>query len=658
MRTLNIRGALIFAVVFLALAYGGSAYFPSDTSVHFSAESGFYDEPVTLEMTCEVPGAEIYYTLDGSVPTERSRLYTEPLMLHDVQGESNLLSAYEDISTYVNYIPQDSMVKANVIRAVAFFPGGGRSTIQNGTFFIDVDRETEYGNVPIVSLFMEEDDLFDYEYGIYTMGLSFDEWYDKWESDDYLWYEPHANYRNSGREWERNVHVEILPGDSNSGFSQNMGIRIKGGYTRTFNQKSFRLFAREEYGAKNVAYALFPDNVRADGRGYVETYKTFTLRSGGNDCYDAKIRDPLIQNLAQGLRFDTQSNQPCVVFLNGEYWGLYTLTEDYGDQYIEKSYGIDAENVVIYELFWITTGVEDDASLFHTMYSFITQNDMSLPENYRIASTMLDMGNFADYYALQFYVRNTDGPAANFNNFKMWRARTLDSSNPYGDGRWRMMLFDVDISASLHYDDPDAQSDNLSYALFGQDELPEGHIINLIRSLIQNADFRQELVNSLCDIRNHFFGPKQFEYEFNRMRAVYEPLMPANHYRFGPQSVVDWGAEQYCEKSLNALRHYFEKRWEHFPQIMKNVLGLSEPAEAAISVSGDGSIMVNHCVPVLQSSYTGQYFPDCPITLSALETGKGRFVRWEVEGCTLSDSFSPVTVLSFEGDFKACAVFE
>ena len=45
---------------------------PEGDYVGFSLESGFYDKNQELTLYCNVPGAKIYYTLDGSIPTESS----------------------------------------------------------------------------------------------------------------------------------------------------------------------------------------------------------------------------------------------------------------------------------------------------------------------------------------------------------------------------------------------------------------------------------------------------------------------------------------------------------------------------------------------------------------------------------------------------------
>ncbi len=45
----------------------------------FSVATGRYTEPVSVQISCETEGAAIYYTLDGTIPTEQSTAYTTPI---------------------------------------------------------------------------------------------------------------------------------------------------------------------------------------------------------------------------------------------------------------------------------------------------------------------------------------------------------------------------------------------------------------------------------------------------------------------------------------------------------------------------------------------------------------------------------------------------
>lgn len=264
----------------------------------FDRESGFYDEPFTLMINHPNADAKIYYTTDGSTPDETATLYDgKGLELNDRSSEKNDLSAEMDISANNDYnVPL--VKKGNVIRAVAVLPDGTKSEVINGTFFVGIDREEEYGDVPIISILTEKENLFDYETGIYVLGKTHDNWLaenpaNKWAD----WWNQQGNYTNRGFDWERPVNVEYITSDGSEGFIQDMGIRIMGGASRGNNQKSLRLVARDEYGKKNVKYPVIPNNMMSDGSQEVYKYKSFVLRNGGNDCDYSKIRDPILQNL-------------------------------------------------------------------------------------------------------------------------------------------------------------------------------------------------------------------------------------------------------------------------------------------------------------------------------------------------------------------------
>ena len=60
--------------------YGGSVT-PTVATPVFSVASGTYYEAIEVEITCSTEGATIYYTTDGSDPTEDSEVYEEPIVV-------------------------------------------------------------------------------------------------------------------------------------------------------------------------------------------------------------------------------------------------------------------------------------------------------------------------------------------------------------------------------------------------------------------------------------------------------------------------------------------------------------------------------------------------------------------------------------------------
>ena len=625
----------------------------------FSHESGFYDEPIEVEIFCDDPEADIYYTLDGCVPTEdgeSSFYYDGAFYLEDRTEEPNDLAAEGGFSRK-DFIPTENVVKAHVIRAWAVYPNGQETEVINGTFFVGVDREELYGDVPVVSLMLNSEDLFDYETGIYVLGAHWAEW-DSEQSTPYEDWETKGNYSQKGMDWERPVTVQFLESDGTVGFTQDMGVRLKGGVSRYFNQKSLRLIAREQYGEKQLKYPVFTDNLRADETGMVEKYKSITLRNGGNDNETTRLRDPFFQQLAEGLSFMKQATRPCVVFINGEYWGTYTITEEYSDHAIENNFGVANQNVIIIKNGRVEDGVESDIEIYEQMFDFISQGDMTDPALYQQAADMLDLPGFAQYCAYHLYIANADGIFQN-NNWMIWRARDNDGT-AYGDGKWRFLLFDTEHSADIWGDGRDFLNDNITDAITNDgSEHEDRHPQKLFHSLYQNEDFRREFIMALCDLRNINYSTPRVEAALKELSPIYQKLMRDTYLRFGPDWIALWSLDTHQANEIEQLATYMRGRYDKFPYLLKKIIGFDYPVEATVTVSDAalGTVQVNRTA-IPQTNYTGLYFTEYPITLTAIPAEGGTFKGWTADGATLSSETDATITVSFEKAFTVQAIFE
>ncbi len=535
----------------------------------FSADSGVYGKAFMLGMKSQ-PGTKIYYTTDGSIPTaENGTLYTDALVVADRNGMPNVLTAAANIKKmYISgsgydYVPQaDEVAKCTVIRAAAVSPDQKVSDVVTRSFFIGNDVKKKYAGATIASLVIDPSDLLDAETGIHVLGNKYTEWSKTPEAQKIIrgrqYWDYEGNYTQSGRDWERLAFMDYLDADSEAlEFSVPVGIRVRGGASRMYGQKGFNLYLREEYGQKNLKYPLIPGDLDTEGN-QIKKYKSFMLRNGGNDTEYSKIRDVFTQSMVGDRGYSVQAARPCVLFINGEYWGLYNLTEKYSDNSIENKYGVDKDNVIIFKEDEMDEGQDGDEVLYQELLSY-AEKDFTDDAVYEAFCGMMDIDSFADYYATEIYIANKDWNPEK--NYMLWRARTPDETNPYADGKWRYMLYDTEYAMGMYNNwDTLADYDSFSGAV-SQDAL--------FAAVIKNKSFQQKFLTAIKEIGSKNFAPEACEKKLKEYETAYKPLMDDFYTRFFGKDT--WNRSQF-DNAVNAIKEFVGKRYRYIIPYVENGL--------------------------------------------------------------------------------------
>lgn len=502
-------------------------------------ESGFYDK--SFDLSLKAPqGFDIYYTFDNSDPTENSAKYTSSIHIDDVSNNPNYYSNIQNISSLDVYFPTQPVDKCKIVKAVAINrETKERSKIYHFNYFVGYQDKYGYEKLPIVSLDVNDGDLFDYEKGIYVTGKI----YDESEHTGYPETWP-ANYQQKGKEWERKANFKYFDENKSLYLEQDIGIRIHGGWSRAFNQKSFNLYARKEYSDTSTFDKQFFDNINPH---------SLMLRSGGyRDTYKTKIRDSLNQDLSLNETFDVQRSQPVIAFLNGEYWGIYNLQERYSDNYVKEHHDIDKKNVLIIKNDEIDEGKESDYHYYEELISFFQNHDMSLEENYELAKRYIDMDEFSQYMSTQLYVGNIDWPG---NNVRVYK----DVANP--ESKWHFMMYDTDDSSDIFPSKCAVDVDPfLKSSHWKSGPLEEDCLLGLMLSkLIQNNTFKQLFRSTFIRIGGENFSPNRVKEYLNSKKNVLGPAMANNYYRF-LDSMLD---EDYFNQCVDVIQSFFDDRYSY-----------------------------------------------------------------------------------------------
>ena len=583
--------------------------------VAFSKESGAYAQPFSLSMKAP-EGYTIYYTTDGTEPTQDSLRYELPILITDEDGQERLLSSKPAIDAMSNadfnnyyYLPdQSKLARATVIKAKAFSAMGRSTATVSKTYFVGKSIAERYGGVAVMNLTTDPSGLIDYNTGIMASGRIYDEWRASTAAQESIasnmTWTAIGNYSMRGEDWEREAKMELFDGEDSLTYSADVGIRVRGGTSRVNAQKSLNVYFRKEYGQKYMDYELFDSCFDANGK-VIEQYKSFMLRNGGTEAaVGLKFRDSYLQSLLAGMNFATQSSRPCVVFINGEYWGVYTLSERYSDDQIAAEYGVDKDNIVMIKDGLIDEGIDNDISLYEDLLEY-ADKDLSNSDTWEEFCQIVDVQSMADYFAAEIYIGNADW--SQVWNYALWRTRTAEN-NQYGDGRWRWMMFDTEFSSAMVPHDGEnvsADYDHFSVALQNNE---------LFLAAMDNPDFRAMFRSSLSTIADNKFDYGRSMSRLMDYIDVWEPLMGDHYLRYG-----DFGKNIY-RRMISSLADFIEVRNDYIFNIVDNAYAdyeafkahlLIEQAEAEKPVQGEAP-EPEFGTEALEQSQSGSEIPQLP----------------------------------------------
>ena len=571
--------------------------------------SGFYDDAFELEISSNADTI-IYYTLDGSIPDESSYIYENPIEVYDKSADANIWRSQQKVvRNWLEYEPDQTPVqKAFIVRAMAMDNSGNKSDIVTATYFVGID---EYNEQDVVSLVVDPDDLYGDERGIYVTGADYDNWYLNGEEGD----QPLPNFRQKGRAWEREAVFELFD-DSVSVLQQPVGIRIQGASGRESRLKRFSIYARKEYNGSDVFDYAFFDN--------------------GAPSHSIVLREPvtdvICQEVMEGRGLPYQRARRVYLFLNGEFFYATYIREKYSEQYFEQYYGIDEENLIIIEGAAVGSGVETDMVHFNEFYKYMEETDFSDESRYQELGGIMDIQSYIDFLVTNIYLGNMDIAFEKTKNVVMWRSRNPEEGE-YSDCKWRFALYDMDSVTwnSKNFYEVEHRAEINSFAQKPEHaDLPYNQSAFFV-ALKQNENFCRQFVLSFMDILNTYFS----------LERVDETLMKYD------KSVEDWA------------EGYMVKRPEYMKRYLAEEFGLNGTIENVTLYNEDetqGKIILNTITPeMVNGSWTGEYFTDYSVTVTAEPMAGYEFVGWS--GSVISEE-TTIEVPVTEGGVELTAEFQ
>ena len=532
----------------------------------FSIPAGFYTSTQTVSLSCATANTEIRYTINGAIPTTASTLYTTPIT-----------------------VSATTLIKA---RAFSTNASSSPSFVETNTYFINAVH-----TINVVSLGSNN---FSNLFGN-TMP-------DIMSSIEYFGNDEQLKFEGYG---EVNPH---------------------GNDSWAFPQKGVDYVMKDEEGYSDAAhYKVFTAKNR-------NKFQRLIFKAAASDNYPGNgflpschMRDALVQTLAQkhDLEMDERSYEPCQVYINGQYWGLYETREKVNDpDFTDHYYHQDKNNIDVLS-YWGGLNIEYGSDTgWVNLYNYITSNPMTVPANYDHVKHFLNLTSVIDYDIFNTYIVDSDW--INWNT-QWWRGRDTSGSKL----KWRYSLWDEDnvLDLGQNYSGWNTTNWNADpcdlQSQFGGAGPNMGHMV-ILTELLTNQTFKDAYINRYADLMNSTLCCDTMTAHLNWFLGIVTPEMPAQVARWGG-SLATWNA------NVATMQSFITNRCAFIDSALIGCYNLTGPYDVTLNVDPPlaGSIQVNTITPIAYP-WTGTYFGPVNCGFKAFANTGYVFDHWSLNNNVLT----------------------
>ncbi|MFN5418239.1 MAG: lamin tail domain-containing protein [Flavobacteriia bacterium] len=530
-----------------------SAY-EKEPTILFSG--GFYINQITIDVNNNsVNGGVLRYTLSGQTPDINSPIFSGPLNL-----SVNAAFKVRCFPTVPNVLPSVTATETYVFM--------------------------EDFSIPVLSITTDDVNLYGAE-GIFD---------------------------NYNTDWKKPCFVEYFDKDGIKILDTKASIKPDGGAggSRSNPQHSVTIEpSNSVFGeGKPIKYPLIP------AKSHINEYYSFYLRNGSNLWNQYPQKDATIMRIMAESNAGSQAYSPVVVYLNGEYFGVYELREKTKEEYFQSNYGNDPDSLDLLSVsYFYGAGIlrvsEGSDTGFYNMRDFVTTYNPLAPDYFNKSHEKIDLYNFADYIAAENWFGNYDWI---YNNMKVFRTRTAGN-------RWRFNLQDMEIGLGIW---SDYNSDLFDY--FRTQNLPNPYS-EIYTGLMQNTQFHDYFINRYADLMNTTF---QEDYYKPIIKEMYDELLPEMPRQFERWTGDVTGGMQTYAANLDVLMYQYALRNASVRNQMINEFSLEQQVSVTLNVQpeGAGYIKISTIVP-RTLPWTGVYFDGVPVEITAVPNPGYSFVSWQ-----------------------------
>ena len=403
---------------------GGSLPF----APNFSSSRGFYTSPI--DITLALPGGEgsIYYTTDGTRPTNTTgTLYSTPIHITTTTPLSAVTINSAGLSSEVitnTYIYLGDVVKQPA--APAGYPTDWKQAASSTTIKADYEMDPEVCNSADYKSLMETSLKSIPTVAIVTnKGYIFSDVNNSTIGGIYIYT---GKPSGIGVDWVRPTSAEYFDPSSGKQFQINCELKLHGGNSRNPGncpKHGFELGFKSAYGPSKLNFDVFEEKKST------KEFNSLILRGGYNYTWVKNaaaqqvmgqyIQDSWAKTTQLDMGYPSGHERFVHLYINGLYWGMYNLTEQYDEDYMESYLGGDKTQYDVIKEQQTVTPTAGTMVAWSSLLSQVQTSNIATNANYQKIlgrnadgtvnasySNLLDVDNYIDYMLINYYLGNQD----------------------------------------------------------------------------------------------------------------------------------------------------------------------------------------------------------------------------------------------------------
>jgi len=411
-----------------------------------------------------------------------------------------------------------------------------------------------------------------------------------------------------------------------------------------YDQRGFDFIMRDQFGYNDaIHYPIFRTKNR-------DEFQRVIVKAAANDNYSfengAHIRDSYVNALSHeaDLKLDERTFEPCIVYMNGQYWGVYDIREKVDDHdFIKHYYDQDREDIQFLKTWgatWAEYGDNQAITDWNNLVAYIANNNMGDPALFALVDTTYNWESLLDYVILNGFIVSAD--------WLNWNTAWWRGLDPNGQKkRWRYALWDMDATFG-HYINytgvptTGPSADPCDPEILG-DPGGQGHIPILNKLIAENEGVREYYVNRYIDLSNTTFQCDHMHAFLDSLIDIIEPEMQRQVTRWGVGSLAGW------QTNVQTLKTFIDDRCASVTTGLTTCYDITGPHEVLFNVDPpmSGAIQINSITPPLYP-FVGNYYGNIVTNLEAKPAAGWRFGFWTIKNDTimpsLTDSIAWLTI--------------